>query len=344
MTKLGEGHGLSALRIGVVVGGAAGAALSLMALLPGIGPSVVAWLVLAVATGASVCVGAGVGGGTVLAYGNVRSSPLAVTRALVILIAMSLFVVAPYGVDALRAQVFLAHADSTQGVVTGTYYRGGKRLTVHYAAGDSSRVVSDIARRATLELAEGDPAWVFWDGTDPTRATVGRPGPDWRTAYGLLAPLWVIGSIVVLAYGVRATPIGLPMAWQAPVRLLRAYCGAAIVADIGFSLVVLLQSGFADPRIGVADSLRNLLSSGALLSLILTVVLGSLALPVLLERRWRSNLAFAVCGMVFGVVGGLMFGPIGLLWFGIPGVLGGFAFRNLYFWGGDPLATEGAAA
>src|SRR2546430_382653 len=76
----------------------------------------------------------------------------------------------------------------------------------------------------------------------PARATIGRPGPDWTSAFRSLVPLWAIGGVLFLGYGVNATPAGLPQAWRLPVRLLRAYLGAAAMADVGFALVMVLQS------------------------------------------------------------------------------------------------------
>ncbi len=284
------------------------------------------------------------GGGIVLAFIHVRHSPVVLLKAIGFLSAVSVLVLVPYSVDAFRARSFLAHADSAQGVVTGTYQPGGKHLWVRYVAGDSPGVVSDRARTATWDLQVGDTAWVFSDPTAPARATIGRPGPDWTSAFRSLVPLWAIGGVLFLGYGVNATPAGLPQAWRLPVRLLRAYLGAAAMADLGFALVMVLQSDLHDPRHDVVPAFEGALFVGALFSLIFTLVLGGLAFLVLHERRWTSAFAYAVAGILFGSLGGLTVGPTGLLVGSVSGVFAGLAFRWLYFWGGEPSGNPVAAA
>ncbi|HEY3116222.1 MAG TPA: hypothetical protein VGK54_05730, partial [Chloroflexota bacterium] len=204
-----------------------------------------AWFLIAL----SAAVGGYLGCEVVVAFAHVRHSPVALLKAFVFLMPVSLFVLAPYSVDAFRAHMFLAHADSAQGVVTGAYHRGGKHLRMSYVVGDSSRVVTDMARRDTYQLEAGDTAWVFWDVTVPTRATIGRPAADWPSGFSSLVPVWLIGGVLFLAYGINATRASVPQAWRRPLHLLRAYLGAAVMADVGFWLTLLLQQDLADPRL-----------------------------------------------------------------------------------------------
>jgi hypothetical protein len=306
-------------------------------------PDTFAWFIVAFIAGVGGCLG----GAVVLAFINVRRSPAALLKALVFLSAISLLVLVPHGADAFRARRFLAHADSAQGVVSRRYHRGGKHLWVSYVAGDRSGIVSDRARRSTFDLQVGDTAWVFVDATVPARATIGRPGPDWTSAFRTLAQLWAVSGVLFLGYGVSATPAGLPQRWRSPVRLVRAYLGAAAMADVGFALVMVLHwdlSDLRDPRHEVARAFEEALFFGGLFSLFFTLVLGSLALLVLRERRWTSDFAYAMCGIAFGSVGGLTVGPAGLLVGSVSGLLAGLAFRWLYFWGGDPSGNAAAGA
>ena len=327
------------MRVGVAAGAAIAATLVLTSM-GGAPPDAFAWLIVAFIAAAGGCVGSAV----VLAFVHVRRSPVALLKAIVFLSAVSVFYLVPYSIDAFRARSFLAHADSAQGVVTHTYQRGGKHLWVRYVAGNSPGVVSDRARSATSDLKVGDTVWVFSDPTVPARATIGRPGTDWTGALRSLVPLWAIGGVLFLGYGVNATPAGLPQAWRLPVRLLRAYLGAAAMADVGFALVMVLHSDLHDPRYDVVLAFNGSLFIGALFSLIFTLVLGGLALLLLHERRWTSAFAYAVAGILFGSLGGLSIGPTGLLVGSVSGLVAGLAFRWLYFWGGEPVGNPVAAA
>ncbi len=334
-----RGTGLSALRIGVAAGAAIGAALVLISL-RGVPSDGFGWFIVAL----SGAVGGYLGCEVVIAFKHVRHSPVALLKAFVFLIPVSLLVLAPYSVDAFRAHRFLADADSALGILTRTYYRGGKHLWMNYAAGDSSRVVTDMARRDTYQPKVGDTARVFWDKKVPTRATIGRPAADWPSGFRSLVPVWLIGGVLFLAYGVNATRASVPEAWQRPLHLLRAYLGAAVMADVGFWLTILMQEDLGDPRLEVAQGISSALAFGALFCFIFTVVLGTIGLLVLLERRWTSVYAFALCGIVFGAVGGLIAGPDGLLIGSISGLFAGLAFRGLYFRGGEQALNRNAAA
>ena len=244
------------MRVGVAAG--AGVAATLVLTSMGGAPSdAFAWFIVAFIAAAGGCLG----GAVVLAFVHVRRSPVALLRAIVFLSAVSVLVLVPYSVDAFRARSFLAHADSAQGVVSRTYHRGGKHLWVSYVVGDSRGVVSDRARSAASDLQVGDTAWVFYDATVPARATIGHPEPDWTSAFRSLVPLWAIAGVLFLGYGVNATPAGLPQAWRLPVRLLRAYLGAAAMADVGFALVMVLHSDLHDPRHDVVSASRAHCSS-----------------------------------------------------------------------------------
>ncbi len=327
------------MRVGIAAGAAVAATLVFTST-GGAPPDAFAWIIVAFIAAAGGCVG----GAVVLAFVHVRRSPVVLLKAIVFLSAVSVLFLVPYSVDAFRAHTFLAHADSAQGVVTRTYHRGGKHLWVRYVISNSPGVVSDRARSATPDLEVGDTVWVFSDPTVPARATIGHPGPDWTSALRSLVPLWAIGGVLFLGYGVNATPAGLPQGWRLPVRLLRAYLGAAAMADVGFALVMVLHSDLHDPRHEVVSAFEGALFLGGLFSLIFTFVLGGLAFLLLHERRWTSAFAYALAGILFGSLGGLTVGPTGLLVGGVSGLFAGLAFRWLYFWGGDPFGRAAAAA
>ena len=332
-----EERRLIALRVGIAAGAGIAATLVFTSM-GGASPDAFAWFFVALIAAAGGLVGSAV----VLAFVHVRRSPVALLKAIAFLSVVSVFFLAPYGVDAFRAHSFLARADSAQGVVTRTLIRGGEHFWVSYGAGNSPRVVRDWAPVGTLDLKVGDTVWVFVDRTDPERAMIGRPGPDWTSALHSLVPLWAIGGVLFLGYGVNATPAGLPQAWRSPVRLLRAYLGAAAMADVGFALLSVLQSDLHNPRREVVSEFESALAFGGVFSLIFTFVLGGIAFLVLQERRRTSASAYAGAGILFGSLSLLIAGPAGLLIGSVSGLFAGLAFRWLYFWGGEPLKSPAA--
>ena len=330
---------LTALRVGIAAGAGIAAGLMLFSL-RGAPIDAFAWFVV----GFIVAAGGYLGGEVVLAFAHVRHSPIVLVKAGAFLIAVSMLVLVPTIVDDFRARMFLAHADSAPGIVTGAYHRGGKHLRMSYMTGDSTRVLTDRARPSTSELQVGDTAWAFWDVKVPSRATIGRPEADWPGSLRLLLPVWLLGGVLFLAYHVNAAAAGVPRSWQRPLHLLRAYLGAAAMADIGFALMVSFQSDLADPQLQLARVFRGAMFLGAFFGLIYTAILGSIALPLLLRRRWTSAFAFAVCGAMFGAAGGLTFGPDGLAVGSISGLFAGVTFRWVLIRTGEPLLSPEAAA
>lgn len=292
------------------------------------------WFLVALSTAA----GAYLCGELVIAVERVRRSPVALFKAAGFLILVSSLALLPTTVDAVRARWFLAHADSARGVVTQTIYRGGKHIWVSYRVGDSSRVVEDIARDdETYQLETGDTARVYWKANAPTRATIGRPAADWESGFRWLVPVLLIGGVLFLAFDLAATRSSVPETWQRPLCLLRAYLGAAAMADVGFALILLMESDLSDPRVQIAQGMWPTLIFGAVFSFFFTVVLGTVGLVLLLERGLMSAGAFALYGVLLGAVAGLLFGPVSMLVGAVCGLFAGLAFRWLYVRGGQPL-------
>ena len=324
----------NALLVGIAAGAAIGAALLLISA-EGPPPDVFVWFIVAL----TAAVGGYLGCEVVIAVKHVLHSPVALLKAFVFLIPVSLAALAPYSVDAVRAHVFLAHADSARGIVTRTYFRGGKNIWMSYPGGDSSRVVTDLARADTYQLEVGDSGWVYWDAKVPTRTTIGRPEADWSSGFSSLVPVCLVGAVLFLAYSVDATRHSVPEAWRRPLHLLRAYLGAAAMADVGFWLSLVTPEDLRDPQFVFAKGIWTALAVAAFPCFIFTVPLGTLGLMILLERRRTSASAFAGCGIVLGAVGGLLGGPYGL-WVGsIAGLFAALAFRWLYFRAGEPLVN-----
>ena len=323
---------LSAWRIGIVVGAGVGAAWMLISEQDVLWDSF-AWFLIALsaAAGAYLC------GELVIALARVRRSPVALLKAAAFLILVSMLALLPTTVDAVRAHWFLAHADSALGVVTQTYHRGGKHIWVSYRAGDSSRVAEDIARDDTYRLETGDTARVYWEANAPTRATIGRPAADWGSGIRWLGPVLLIGGVLFLAFDVDATRSTVPETWQRPLCLLRAYLGAAAMADLGLALILLMKSDLADPRLQIVQNMWPTLIFDAVFCFFFTVVLGTVGLVFLLDRGLMSVAAFALCGLLLGAAGGLLFGPVSLLIGAVSGLFAGLAFRWLYVRGGQPL-------
>jgi hypothetical protein len=323
---------VSAWRIGIVVGAGVGAGWMVISEQDVLSDSF-AWFLVALSTAA----GAYLCGELVIALARVRRSPLALLKAIVFLTVVSMLALLPTTADAVRAHWFLAHADSARGVVTQTIYRGGKHIWVGYRVGDSSRVAEDIARDDTYQLETGDTARVYWEAKAPARATIGRPAADWGSAFRWLVPVLLIGGVLFLAFDVAATRSTVPEAWQRPLHLLRAYLGAAAMADVGVALILLSKSDLADPRLQLAQGMWPTLIFGAVFCLFFTVVLGTVGLVFLLDRGLRSAAAFALCGVLLGAGGGLLFGPVSLLYGAVSGLFAGLAFRWLYVRDGLPL-------
>jgi hypothetical protein len=323
---------LRAWRVGVVVGAGAGAGWMLISEQVVLSDPLV-WFLVALSTAA----GAYLVGELVIALARVRRSPVALLKAAAFLILVSLLALLPTTADAVRAHWFLAHADSARGVVTQTIYRGGKHVWVSYRVGDNSRVAEDIARDDTYQLEVGDTARVYWEANAPTRVTIGRPAADWGSAFRWLVPVLPIGGVLFLAFDVDATRVTVPEAWQRPLHLLRAYLGAAAIADMGLALILLMESDLSDPRLQIAQGMWPTLISGFVFCFFFTAVLGTVGLVFLLDRGLRSAAAFALCGVVLGAAGGLLFGPLSLLFGAVSGLFAGLAFRWLYVRGGLPL-------
>ena len=299
------------------------------------------WLLVAISTAtcAYLC------GELVIAVARVRRSPVALLKALVFLIFVSMLALLPTTIDAVRAHWFLAHADSARGVVTQTIYRGGKHIWVGYRAGDSSRVAEDIARDDdTYKLETGDTARVYWEANAPTRATIGRPAADWESGFRWLVPVLLIGGVLFLAFDVDATRSTVPDKWQQPLCLLRAYLGAAAMADVGLALILLMGSDLSDPRLQIAQHMWPTLIFGAVFCFFFTVVLGTVGLMILLDGGLKSAAAFGLWGVVLGAGGGLFFGPASMLYGAVSGLFAGLAFRWLYIRGGQPLLNREAVA
>jgi hypothetical protein len=207
------------------------------------------WFIVALSAAAGGYLGCEV----VIAFAHVRHKPVALLKATVFLVFVSLLVLVPTTADALRARWFLAHADSAQGIVSRTYDRGGKHLWMSYVAGDSSRVVSDMARRATYQLKVGDTAWV-WDMKVPTRATIGQPQPDWPSGFHLLVPVWLIG-VSCFSPTASTPPSRCAGDLAAATTLVASVPGRQRDSRHQFALTVLLQSDLIDPQLEVAESL-----------------------------------------------------------------------------------------
>ncbi len=294
--------------------------------------------------GCFVAAGGVLGGAIVLAVTHAVKSPIAMARAVPFLTPLSLLVLVPHGLDHWRAHGLLARADSARGVVTRTWVRDGAAVEVNWIVSDSVLSMSDRTRRATVHLRVNDSVLVFFDPTDPSRATVGHLGPDWTNTFGPLTALWIIGGILFLGYGLHASPVGVPRTWCGPLRFLRAYVGAAVVADIGATVAFMLSSPMDDPRDEVVDLFWFSLFFGAIVSLIYTLVLGGVAFLVLRQRRWTSVAAYATCGVVLGAVGALAtVGLSGAAVGGVAGVLAALTFRGLFHWGGQPPTPKPAA-
>jgi hypothetical protein len=291
------------------------------------------WFFVALSTAA----GAYLGGELVIALARVRRSPVALLKAAAFLVLVSLLALLPTTADAVRAHRFLAHADSARGVVTQTIYRGGKHIWVSYRVGDSTRVAEDIARDETYRLETGDTARVYWRAKAPALATIGRPAADWESGFRWLVPVLLIGGVLFLAFDVAATRFTVPEAWQRRLHLLRAYLGAAAIADMGLALILLMESDLSDPRLEIAQGMWPTLISGFVFCFFFTAVLGTVGLVFLLDRGLRSAAAFALCGVLLGAGGGLLFGPVSLLYGAVSGLFAGLAFRWLYVRGGLPL-------
>jgi hypothetical protein len=291
------------------------------------------WFLVALSTAASAYLCSEL----VIALARVRRSPVALLKAAAFLVLVSLLALLPTTADAVRAHWFLAHADSARGVVTQTIYRGGKHIWVSYRVGDSSRVAEDIARNDTYQLETGDTARVYWEAKAPTRVTIGRPAADWGSGLRWLVPVLLIAGVLFLAFDVAATRSTVPETWQRPLCLLRAYLGAAAMADVGLALILLMESDLSDPRLQIAQDMWPTLIFGAVFSFFFTVVLGTVGLVFLLDRGLMSAAAFALCGVLLGAAGGLLFGPVSLLVGAVSGLFAGLAFRWLYVRGGQPL-------
>jgi hypothetical protein len=298
------------------------------------------WFLLACVALAGGCFG----GGAVLAWQQLRTAPARLVPAAGVLCALSLLVVVPHAVDAGRAAGFLAQADSVRGVVRPQYARGGELLVVDYRSDSTSRRVVDRQRAATAEASVGDSVWVYYDPEAPSSATIGRPGPEWRGVARQLGVLWIVGGVLVMGYGLSATPSGVPPAWRPAVRLFRAYLGAVFAASVGVAVVILLQSPPDTPRDTVSEGFWSGFGLAALPSLTLTPVCGTIASLVLQARGWTGAFAYAVCGALFGAVAAFATGGMWLLHIGgVAGVLAALTFRGLYYSQDQPRDDTGTA-
>lgn len=290
------------------------------------------WVIAGCVSVAAGFVGACLGGGAVLAVDHLRRAPgPAIARTFFSLTALSALLLVPYGVDAYRAYRFVSRAGTSQGVVRQAETRSGIHRWVEYAAGDTTR---SLAIRPAGDLRPGDTVRVYYDPDVSSQVFIGLPGPDWSSSLDILVPLWIVGGVLLLGFGVNAAPPGVPKNWLRHVRLLRAYLGAALMADFGFVLVMLAPTVNDDPRGTLVGQFWDLLFFGGLVSLVLTLLLGTLAFRFLQRRAWTSDFAYALTGIGFGSVFGLVDSSV--LLGGVSGLFAGVTFRALYFWGGDP--------
>lgn len=149
-------------------------------------------------------VGGTLGAACVLAWQNIRQTPSLVLRVGGLLALLSLLLLASPSMEWQSARIFLASADSAQGVVTRRYVRGGVHFFVSYETDSAAYDVRATAKRSQLHLLEGDSVTIYFDPQRPWAGEMGRPGPDWATKGKQVAVVWALGGIILSGYAPKA--------------------------------------------------------------------------------------------------------------------------------------------
>jgi len=150
--------------------------------------------------------GAFVGVSVVLAWRHARESPRWLAATFVGLLLMSVLVVQPFVRETRSTRQFLATADSTKGVVTHKYVRGGIHLVVDYVVAGQPHQTRKVGANphwgtpAFAEWQRGDSIWVYYQPAVPDVTLVGHPGPEWRALIEALVKVWTIWGVLLTAY------------------------------------------------------------------------------------------------------------------------------------------------
>jgi hypothetical protein len=145
--------------------------------------------------------GAIIGAGIVLAWRHTKQSSIWIICAALCLLVPSALIILPFVRKTRANTAFLAAADSTRGAVVEKYVRGGPILKVAYEVGGQQhhlRTPGGDWRYDQWVL--GDSVWVYFQGSAPDSARIGRFGPDARQMFKSLAWLWAVGGVLLIAY------------------------------------------------------------------------------------------------------------------------------------------------
>ena len=146
--------------------------------------------------------GALLGGGVVLAWQHVRAAPRVLFPTAIGLALLSLLPATCYWSDTQAAAAVLAGADSLRGVITGRNIFGNLLITFRTDSGSSRLVAPE--KRAHSQFGVGDSIWVYRQRAAPHRIEVWPAGPDLHLAARRLLWLWIIGGVLLVAYGLPA--------------------------------------------------------------------------------------------------------------------------------------------
>ena len=150
--------------------------------------------------------GAFAGVSVVLAWQHARESPRWLLATLGGLVVLSLPVVWSFVRETRDTRRFLATADSTEGVVTNKYVRGGVHLVVDYEVARQAHRIEKVGENPYLGTPafsgweRGDSIWVYYSSTTPEVVLVGHPGPDRRAMIESLAKVWSLWGVLITAY------------------------------------------------------------------------------------------------------------------------------------------------
>lgn len=142
----------------------------------------------------------------VLAWRHVRESPRWLWGTLIGLLLLSLPILSSFIRETREMQRLVATADSTGGVVTNKYVRGGVYLVVEYQAGGQLYRVRKrganpiIGTPAFSRWQRGDSIPVYYQPTAPEAVLVGHRGPDRRVLFESLAKAWGLWGLLLTAY------------------------------------------------------------------------------------------------------------------------------------------------
>jgi hypothetical protein len=189
---------MTPFRLGAILGAIATASYLLTELgLPP--PDIFFWGVILILAGC----GALLGGGVVLSWQHVRRAPRVLFPTAIGLALLSLLPATCYWSDTRAAAAVLADADSVRGVITGRNIFGELLITFRTDSGASRLVAPE--KRAHSQFGVGDSIWVYRQRTAPHRVEVWPPGPDRYITARRLLWLWIIGGVLLVAYGLPAT-------------------------------------------------------------------------------------------------------------------------------------------